>query len=553
MAKEDIFSLIKVKNYNNALESILEKKDFTEDVKNLLLSMLYKVENAYEDYETVKVEVQTKNQYIKNLLNIISDCNEIVLAKHMSEEDEMLKRENRVCSIDENKGKIIVYQNEEMMLRAIQEIAPKQIIIKEKYNLYKKGLEELLTKGYIYNNVEVIRDFNGWSWDINQKAIEDLDYNLVYQNMLMIFGNEFINCIVNNCKEASEDTEEVPSNEILRSKYMQLSDVQEEKQNDYIELIEKKLEEKYGESLKNKIIESFKKLLLIIISNKDENERKKIEELKQENEQLLEKMQNKKEFVSEITARKKEIAKQIKKIDNVINEPELLKKEYEKTNKNLSNKEKIFSASQYANNLILKRKEYLEEINNINKIMEPKEFVRIKEEKENKKQFFEVWNTQEIKIEEYPFIVELQKNFLEALKIDIQNLESKNEILDIIYKLRYYKFLPYEDKKIGEIKELRDKIEEVQKILIQKACDKKAITRLSEDESINYEILKNIFSSKIITLENIIIILKYSKDKHLLTVEIYDGNIIENTEEIKIDKKTELSVKLKKKLKVFEK
>ena len=53
MAK-DIFSKINLKDYNNVLEKILENKNFSEDVKNLLLSMFYKIENAYEEYITVK-------------------------------------------------------------------------------------------------------------------------------------------------------------------------------------------------------------------------------------------------------------------------------------------------------------------------------------------------------------------------------------------------------------------------------------------------------------------------------------------------------------------
>jgi len=46
-----------------------------------------------------------------------------------------------------------------------------------------------------------------------------------------------------------------------------------------------------------------------------------------------------------------------------------------------------------------------------------------------------------------------------------------------------------------------------------------------------------------------VIILKYNKD--ILSVEMYDANIMENIEKIKIGKKTELSVKLKKKIKIF--
>ena len=62
MEKNKILSKfnIDIKDYNNELEKILESKLFSYDVKNLLLSMLYKIENAYKDYETVKVEVPSK-------------------------------------------------------------------------------------------------------------------------------------------------------------------------------------------------------------------------------------------------------------------------------------------------------------------------------------------------------------------------------------------------------------------------------------------------------------------------------------------------------------
>ena len=75
MEKNKILSKlnIRIKDYNNELEKILENKLFSYDVKNLLLSMLYKIENAYSDYETVKVEVPTKNDFIENLLRIIKE------------------------------------------------------------------------------------------------------------------------------------------------------------------------------------------------------------------------------------------------------------------------------------------------------------------------------------------------------------------------------------------------------------------------------------------------------------------------------------------------
>ena len=50
--KEDFFS--KFKDYNKELEKILEYKDFSQDAKNLLLSVFYKLEISYADYFLVK-------------------------------------------------------------------------------------------------------------------------------------------------------------------------------------------------------------------------------------------------------------------------------------------------------------------------------------------------------------------------------------------------------------------------------------------------------------------------------------------------------------------
>lgn len=54
MEKEKLISKLNIKDYNNQLEKILSKKTFSEDTKNLLLNMLYKIENAYDDYSKIK-------------------------------------------------------------------------------------------------------------------------------------------------------------------------------------------------------------------------------------------------------------------------------------------------------------------------------------------------------------------------------------------------------------------------------------------------------------------------------------------------------------------
>ena len=58
--KEKLLRKIHMKDYTNSLEKILEDKQFSVDTKNLLLSMVYKIENSYKDYEKTKVQVCDK-------------------------------------------------------------------------------------------------------------------------------------------------------------------------------------------------------------------------------------------------------------------------------------------------------------------------------------------------------------------------------------------------------------------------------------------------------------------------------------------------------------
>ena len=83
MKKENLINKIVKKDFNNELEAILEKKDYEENVKSLLLNLLYKIETGYKDVETVKIDVDTKEEYIKRLISIIySQCKSIKIIKN---------------------------------------------------------------------------------------------------------------------------------------------------------------------------------------------------------------------------------------------------------------------------------------------------------------------------------------------------------------------------------------------------------------------------------------------------------------------------------------
>ena len=68
-----LFSKFNANEYNDKLEKILEQKKFSSETKNLLLSMLYKIENSFADYKKVKALEITKEQFIERILYIIEN------------------------------------------------------------------------------------------------------------------------------------------------------------------------------------------------------------------------------------------------------------------------------------------------------------------------------------------------------------------------------------------------------------------------------------------------------------------------------------------------
>jgi len=554
MAKEDIFSKINLKDYNNILENVLEQKAFSEDVKNLLLSMLYKIENGYEDYKTIKVNVSSKKNYVKKIIEVIKEeCKEIKLVKPLSDESKVLEEKNVNYIVEKEKGKITVYPNERMMLEALIELSQKEIELEDEYYLYSLAMKNVLSIGNKMNYVEVIRDFNGWSWDITTSQMESKNINIVYQNLLILLGNHFLQTwIINN--EEDEEEVEMPNNEILRSKYnenfgMTTEEMQEEK--DYVNKMQEILIEKYGKENAQNFWNQLIKTILAIGSNINKEQKKILLEEKKKVEEHLEKMQDNKKYVEELSKTKKDLTKKIKEIDTILSDEKLLKEEYEKRNSKLANKDKIFSVSHLNIMLEKEREKYLNQIKECNLQMQPKEFVVTKQKLESQKEFYEEIDIKESeKTNEEKQIEELQKYFLKCLEEKIDKAEGKKEITDLIYEIRYYEQLPYKQYNISKESKIEEYVTKVEKQIIKKACVEKVLIRFTQEEELNYKILKNQFQSKIIKLENTIYVLKYKKG--ILKIEIYDTNIEEETKEIEISEKVELNVKLNKKIKIWE-
>ena len=556
MAKPVIFT--KIVDYNNKLEKILEKKAFSEEVKNLLLSMLYKVETAYHDYRTVKRNAMAKEQYVQEILNTIEyNCNEIEFVKPLSEESKILKGKRFLA--DKEKGKIICYQNEISVLQALLDLAQDEIELSSKYNFFAPLIIEFLQNSFLTDHTEMIRDFNGFSWDILVRDIENLYENILYQNALILLGNRFIENWINknnnpeNFEEEKEEEIFIPINNILSNKNFE--NIYDENNNiDYIERMHKIMTEIYGEKLSKDIEYRAICAIIAIGINKQENEKQKILNVQKEYETKLLLMENKIQYTLEKTNEKKAILKRIGRIDELLNNNSLLKNEYIEQNSRLPNAQKIFSISHFADRLEKERKNCIKQIQDINYSIEPEGFVNLKTQIESKVKFFKnIQINEEGETQVDRLFIPLQKAFLYCFREKVKKAETKKEIIEYIYEFRYYLRLPIGKKEqymwIFEKKELTKIIQNIEKLILKKAIQLKAINNFSEDEKLNYNILKNIFTSKIITLEKMNILLRY--EKQILYIEIYDENIHEITVENKIKEKTELNVKLKKKIKVF--
>ena len=191
MPKKEWFH--KYTNYNEQLEAILEEKDFSTDVKSLLLSMLYKMETTYNDYAKVTGATENKKETIEEIIEIIKQSNEIELVEPNSDEIKKIQKKQQDYSSDKKEGKIICLPNEKILLNALYDLKDeKNIYLNEEYGIVRNSLPYILQKGKNVSKAEIIRDFDGWTWNTDFTAINNMDCNLIYKNLKLLLGVEFI-------------------------------------------------------------------------------------------------------------------------------------------------------------------------------------------------------------------------------------------------------------------------------------------------------------------------------------------------------------------------
>ena len=491
------------KDYNEELEELAESKRFEKEAQNLLLSMLYKVEGAYDDYETVKREVPTKDDFMQNIINIVRKyCREIEIAKPNSLlEKELTKSRCKILEEEpdnkyNNEQKVIFFPNEKVVLYSVIRAGIEKI--NPNLTLEDKAILMTIQIGKCIAYSEVIRDFNGFSWSQVINEIENLDCNIVYTDLIYLLGEEYVS--------------KINSSNISNLKKI----------------------------LDKELYEEMQKVALRFYLEYDENQSKKLQEELQKDKESLKEMQDQKNFIENISNNKKKMLNRIKEIDEVLNNPDDLRKEYLEKNRTLPNEKKIFSISHYEEMLQKERNELIEEIEKSNKYQNPIEFVKIKSELEEKINYYE--NLEILDIQK------LQEIFLCEFKKKIEKEELSEKVMDYLYEIRYLKYLPLTSKTL-----MKDKMnfEDIESVVIQKGMETNLITPISNNKDTDYALLKSLFETKNIKLEDLSLRLEV-KDGKLIS-EIYDGDMLDSTNYINLQKGSSVQIRKTKKVKIFTK
>lgn len=500
MEKEKIIA--RFKDYSKELEKILVDKPFSKTVKNLLLSLFYKISNSYDDYKKTKVEVPLKNDFLQELLDIIyRDCKGIEIIEPTINNNII---ENNECKVVDNR--IITYQNELSLLEQIYKINSNKFKIEAKNKIIENAVSNILNKGEEINKSEVIRDFDGWSWNTIENHINFETSSLVYIGMTYFLGYETLNKL----KTSSIDN------------------------------IESLLKVKFDTSIVEKIIKNVCQIAILDYVNDNPEEKENIIKIRNSLKEEIELISNKREYIENATAEKKKCIVECEKINKYLNDDLLLKKEYIRQNSKLSQEERVFSLSDFSEK-VQKQKEDLEEkIKELTEKLKPINYVNMRSEKEKEYSFYCDIDFEDNNMD--TFIKEFIKLLLEALTIEIKNITIKKELVEKIYIVRYLNVLKVKNSTLGE--KYKKFFNEVQKALIIAGCNLKVLTIFSKDVEQNYLIYKNIFQTRIIDLDNLYIeIIKNN------VLKIYDDEAVER--KINYNYFNELNIKYNKRYKIF--
>ena len=385
-------------------------------------------------------------------------------------------------------------------------------------------LTNLINTGNNINTVEPLRDFNGFSWNIATLDIENFYYNIVYQDLVFLCGNELL-----------EEWTNIHSDMV-----------------DYYVILKDILEKTYGKKFLTEIMDLLKNISILLELSTNKGFKKQLLNRKKYLKEQLSKMENKLSYLEELSKRKRKLTDEIRDLDLIINDKEKLQKEYINRNNKLPLEQKIFSKRVLKNKLNEERQNKISELKECNEKMKSKNYLRSIKEYKYELKYLEIVDTEDLDKELLNKIVLLQKRILQTFRLRISRANSKGKLMKIFYEIRYFSLIPIDlNKNLSQIPRLKKSLDIVKKEAIEKAYELKVINQVSSKNlELNEEIIKLIFSLDIIKLEDIYAKIQIQKDG--IYVQFYDENIEDEKINLNYDwKKEGLKIKLNKKVKIF--
>ena len=504
-----IFS--KLKDYNSELENVLDRKYFSSNIKNLLLSMIYKIENSYRDYEKVKRVVRTRDEFLTEIVEIINKyLDNVKVVEPESNGAKLLIKNNVFALTNEKERSMLAYPTEISLLYGISDIVPKYFYVKNEL-IFKRLIQDMLVEGYNTNNLEILINFNGWSWDTKSKSNGKYINNLIYQNFLFICGEAFLTDWRNSSSNRIDYLEEI-ENRILRL----------DKNNKFLNYMCKILYARANEKEK------------IIIKEK----------LKQKGKELI-KIANKEKFLETMRTKKIKCSNALQRLDSILSNDKLLIREFKRRNSKLEDDKKISSIKIFEHMLIREREKILIEYKEASDLSLPVNYLKYKSKLEK---YNEIYKNKESIDKD---IIELEKCFLKLIEVKVSKATTNYDIINNLYILRYLKNINLnKDYQIRDIPSLNREIDKILKLAITMACKSGIIRIVSMDIKTNYEIIKFAIDSGIIDLDDIKLYLELEKNE--LTIKVYDKEVFDKETTIKFNgDKKDFDIKLKKQVKLF--
>ena len=293
--------------------------------------------------------------------------------------------------------------------------------------------------------------------------------------------------------------------------------------NNLLENLEKRLKQEYNEIDIEKLLNLIYRLSLIVCTERNKEEKKRLEAERKSDEE---------------------------KLDKIINNNELLMEEFDKRNEKLTKYKKIFSPDVLLATIKKERKQALNEIEEANKLLDARNYVkevtRLEKDLELLQEIKNTNNKENYKIE----IQKLFIKYLENSIYKVDTIEHKKHIILLFHILRYYNFILFDENRfIKDVEELQEPIESLEEKIILKLYDFKMLNPITKDIETDIGIIKPILRTRILDFANIII--QPIKQENNILIKIYDGNIEEL--EYSIENLNNVDFKNKKKIKLFAK